>query len=805
MRYGHFDDQAREYVIETRHTPYPWINYLGNETMFSLISHQAGGYSFYQDARLRRLTRFQYNATPWDQSGRRLYINDAGEAWSAPRSGEPSEYEARHGLGYSRFRSVKHGLEVLQRFFVPLGYPVELEQVTLTNQTDQTKTLTVFSFREFCHPDAWEDQTNYQRTLSLAEVEVDGSAIYHLTEYRERRSHFTVFWVNQPIVGFDTDLETFTGPWQGLDQPQTVLAGRPGNSIASGWNAIGAHAIALDLDPGQSANLTFGLGYVENPAEAKWEAPGQVHKDRAKALMAAFNTQDQVNTAFDQLRHHWDQTLSHFQVSCQDLELQRMVNTWNQYQCVATFNLSRSASYFESGIGRGMGFRDSNQDLLGVVHLAPARARQRLLDLAATQLPDGSAYHQYQPLTKRGNDQVGSGFNDDPLWLIYATSAYLKETGDFAVLDQPVPFDHDPAQSAPLFEHLVRSYRHVVGNLGPHGLPLIGRADWNDCLNLNCHSTEAGESFQTTGAPFGPVAESVFIAGLFNLTVPDLVDLATRRGQSGLADEMKAAMTAMDQAITDHGWDGAFFRRAYDASGRVVGTMADAEGQVFLEPQGMCVMGGAGWLDGRAHRALDAVAEHLAGPHGLALVAPAFQSYQARLGETTSYPPGYKENGGIFCHANPWVIIAETMVGDTARALDYYRRVNPAVRESIGEVHRLEPYVYAQMIAGPEAPRHGEAKNSWLTGTAAWMFFAASQYLLGVRTGFDGLVIDPKVPASFGDYQVVRRFRGAEYRIKVVAPGGSGSLVVDGQPLSGSLVPLAPPGAVVDVAWTGNG
>lgn len=826
MRYGHFDDDAREYVITTPHTPYPWINYLGSEQFFSLLSHQSGGYSFYRDAKMRRLTRYRYNNIPADAGGRYFYINDGGDVWTPswmPVKAELDHFECRHGLGYSRITGERGGLSVETLFFVPLGENAEVQQVTLTNTSDAVKSVTLFSFVEFCLWNAQDDQTNYQRTLSIGEVEVEpfngtSSAIYHKTEYRERRDHYAVYAVNADAAGFDTDRDTFVGAYNSLGEAAVPFAGRSADSVASGWYPIGSHSLEITLEPGAATSYTFVLGYIENPVEEKWapadEAAGIkaqqiINKTRAHELLARFATTEQTDAAFDALVEHWTELLSGYSVTSGDDKLDRMVNIWNQYQCMVTFNMSRSASYFETGIGRGMGFRDSNQDLLGFVHLIPERARERILDIAATQFPDGSAYHQYQPLTKRGNDDIGSGFNDDPLWLILGVAAYLKETGDFAILDELVPFDNDESLAAPLFEHLTRSFTFTVNNLGPHGLPLIGRADWNDCLNLNCFSTTPGESFQTTENQSGGVAESVFIAAMFVHIGAEYAELAERRGMPDVAAAARAAIEQVRAATLTHGWDGEWFLRAYDFYGNKIGTDEKPEGKIWIEPQGFAVMAGIGTevpADGGpsvAERALDSVNTMLGTDHGLVLQYPAYQSYQIELGEVSTYPPGYKENGGIFCHNNPWVIIGETVVGNGARAFDYYKRIAPAYREDLSEVHKLEPYVYAQMIAGKEASRHGEAKNSWLTGTAAWNFVAVSQHLLGVRAGYDGLIVDPCIGPQVPEFTVRRRARGATYVITVHNGGGKGArLVVDGVPIEGNAIPYAPAGSTVLVEVT---
>jgi cellobiose phosphorylase len=805
MRFGHFDDARREYVITTPRTPYPWINYLGSDNFFGLISHQGGGYCFYRDARLRRLTRYRYNNAPTDVGGRYFYVRDGADFWSPsymPVKRELDFFECRHGLGYTTITGERNGVRVATTFFVPIGQTAEVHRVVVKNTGKAAKSVKLFSYLEFCLWNAYDDMTNYQRNFSTGEVEVVDSTIYHKTEYRERRNHFAFYSVNTPVVGFDTDRETFLGPYNGMHEPALVAKGESGNSIASGWAPIASHCLEVSLQPGEEKALVFVLGYVENPVAEKWERPGIVNKTRARALIDQFSTSAQADAALEKLRDHWTHLLASYQVDSPDEKLNRMANIWNPYQCMVTFNMSRSASYFETGIGRGMGFRDSNQDLLGFVHLVPARARERIIDIASTQFADGSAYHQYQPLTKRGNNDVGSGFNDDPLWLIFGVAAYIKETGDFDILKEMVPFDNDPKNIATLFEHLVRSFHHVTQNLGPHGLPLIGRADWNDCLNLNCFSETPDESFQTTGNRTGRTAESVFIAGMFVGVAPDYAYLAEHMGRADEAKRARGEAAAMERAVLKDGWDGEWFLRAYDFFGHKVGSKECEEGKIFIEPQGFCVMAGIGKDTGQARKALDSTKEFLDTKYGIVLLSPAYTRYHVELGEVSSYPPGYKENGGIFCHNNPWVVIAETVMGRGDRAFEYWKKITPAYLEDISEIHRMEPYVYAQMIAGKEAPRHGEAKNSWLTGTAAWTFVALSQHLLGVRADYEGLRVHPVISTDVPSFTVTRKWRGAEYVVRVKNTGGGSQapkLKVDGKPIAGDLVPFAPAGAHVVV------
>lgn len=806
MKYGYFDDAAKEYVITSYLTPWPWINYLGNKDFFSIISNSAGGYSFYRDARLRRITRYRYNNVPADDGGKYFYINDNGSVWSPgwkPVRADVEDYSCRHGMGYTRIGSEKNGLRADMLFFVPPGDTCEVQRITLSNNGRMPKHIHLFSFVEWCLWNALDDQTNFQRNFSTGEVEVEEGVIYHKTEYRERRNHYAFYSVNRQVAGFDTDREAFLGLYNGFDRPDTVFTGQPRNSIAHGWSPVASHCLIADLEPGEVKEYIFVLGYVENPDNEKFTAPGVINKARAKAMTERYDTLEKVDAAFAALTEYWERMLSVITLTHPDPRLERMVNIWNPYQCMATYNFSRSASFFESGIGRGMGFRDSNQDLAGYVQMIAPQARERIIDIASTQLPDGSAYHQYQPLTRRGNAEIGSNFNDDPLWLIFGVATYLKETGDWSILDENVPFDNNPDDAASLFEHLRRSFMHVVNNLGPHGLPLIGRADWNDCLNLNCFSMNPDESFQTTENKKGGVAESLFIAAMFVLYGTDFVTIARRRGETRMADEAARQIEEMVKAINAHGWDGEWFLRAYDYYGRKVGSRENDEGKIFIESQGMCIMAGIGLDDGRALKALTSVNRYLACEYGIVLNNPAFTKYMLNLGEISSYPGGYKENAGVFCHNNPWIIIAETLTGNGYRAFDYYKRITPAYLEEISDLHKTEPYVYSQMIAGKDAFRPGEAKNSWLTGTAAWCYYAVTQYILGIRPDYDGLIVDPCIPADWGGFTVKRRFRGAVYNIEVVNPErksrGVWEITVDGEKVDSCMLPLFPEGTEHDV------
>ena len=811
MKFGHFDDKNREYVITSPRTPYPWINYLGTQGFFSLISNTAGGYSFYKDARLRRITRYRYNNVPIDMGGRYFYIKDGDTIWNpgwSPVKTELDSYECRHGMGYTIITGKKNGLKAEATFFVPQNYDGEVQQLVLTNESNSTKTFKLWSFAEWCLWDAQDDCTNFQRNFSTGRVEVVGSTIYHKTEYRDRRDHFAFYTVNDAIDGYDTDRDSFIGLYNGFHNPQAVLDGKATNSFADGWSPIASHYKEITLAAGESKTLVFILGYVEMPVAEKFEADGKtINKVKSNEMIEKYNTPEKVAAGLAELRETWDKLLGILNVDTPDDKVNRMVNIWNQYQCMVTFNLSRSASYFESGIGRGMGFRDSNQDVLGFVHQIPDRARERIIDIASTQFPDGGCYHQYQPLTKKGNADIGGDFSDDPLWLILSVSAYIKETGDWSILDEMVPYNNDMSVAQPMLEHLKVSFYHIVNNLGPHGLPLAMRADWNDCINLSCYSDTPGESFQTYTNPkfkaeggYTKVAESAFVGALFTYAGPNYVQILNHLGKTDEAAKAQAEIDKMKKAMMDSAWDGDWFIRAYDAEGKKMGSKECEEGQIFIEPQGFAIMSD---IDAEASKkTLKAIDERLNTKYGLVLNNPAFTKYYIQYGEISTYPGGYKENAGIFTHNNAWIICAAAYSGEGDQAFKYYSEIAPAFTEDTSDIHKTEPYVYGQMIGGKDAgadigkqgDNFGQGKNSWLTGTAAWNMVAISQYILGIAADFDGLKIDPSIPHEWDGMKATRQFRGATYDITVKNPDhvckGVKSMTVDGKPVDGNVIPV---------------
>ncbi len=731
-----------------------------------------------------------------DSNGRYIYVKDGDSIWNPmwkPTCTELDKYECRQGLGYTKISGVKNGLEVSVLYFIPKDGRNEIWHVEVKNNTEEKKDVRIWGFIEWCLWDALDDMTNFQRNYSIGEVEIEKGTIFHKTEYRERRNHYAYFSTDAETSGYDTTLDAFVGIHNGLGNPKVISKGECTQSHAHGWLPVGVHQIDLELEPNESETFNFLLGYAENPDDNKFNEDRTIVKSEFAQVKQKFSSDSVILDSFNDLKEYWSKLLSSYQVKTPDPIVNRMVNIWNQYQCMVTFNMSRSASLFESGIGRGMGYRDSNQDILGFVHIIPSRARERILDIAATQLSDGSCYHQYQPLTKKGNSDAGSGFNDDPLWLLLSTAAYIKESGDSSILSEEIGFADLEDSKATLLDHLKISIDYTMNNRGPHGLPLIGHADWNDCLNLNCFSTQPGESFQLAGhGEKGDVAESVMIAGLFCKACEEMAGILRNENNSQKADKYLSKADEMRKVIYDQAWDGDWFLRAYDANGDKVGSKECEEGKIFIESQGWSILGGAGFNNGYAEKSLNSVKEHLATNNGIILQQPAYSKYYVNLGEVSSYPPGYKENAGIFTHNNTWIQIAETLLGRGEQAMEYYKSICPSNKEDQIDTYRAEPYVYSQMTSGKNAPTPGEGKNSWLTGTAAWSFVSISQYILGIRAEHHGFVIDPCIPKSWDKFEVVRKFRGVTYNITILNPDninkGVENLSIDGKVFKGNTV-----------------
>lgn len=768
VKYGYFDKENKEYVITRPDTPLPWINYLGSENYCALISNTAGGYSFHRDPKERRITRYRYNNVPMDRGGRYLYIRDnkSSNFWSV--SWQPvmklDKYECRHGLGYTVISAEYAGVSTKTTYFVPLGENLEIWALEIKTRDSRhtTRDLSLFPFVEFCLWDALNDMTDYQYNLNIGQTDYKDRIVYHLSRYRVSQDLLAFLaCTNATPKGFDTQRRDFMGNYGDFSAPRAVVEGKMNNSIACGWAPVGALIIPCKLKAGETKTFIFVLGFSEDIKEP----PKKVKK---------YGDRKVVEKELQKLKEYWDENLNKFSCRTSDPELDLMVNTWNQYQCRTTFNWSRSASYYESGIGRGMGFRDSNQDTLGFVHMIPGKVKERIKDLAATQLPDGSAYHQYSPLTKKANPS-NHRYSDDHLWLVFSTAGYLKETGDIDFMKEKVTFAGK--DSGTMYDHLKKAIRFSLKNIGPHGLPKILFADWNDCLNLD----------QGKGK-----AESVMVAQMLVGAANEMSKISLLLGKAKDAEKYKKIADKMKTVINKKSWDGEWYVRAYTDWQEPVGSKTCKEGKIYLETQAWAVLSGTADEE-RAKKCMDSVRKHLATEHGIMVMTPPYSKFYHQLGSIGVYPPGLKENGAIFCHPNPWAMIAECMLGRGERAYEYYRAILPAARNEIADLHKTEPYVYCQMIAGKAHKDFGEGKNSWLTGSACWNFVAVSQYILGIRPEYEGLRIDPCIPKEWKGFTVKRHFRGADYYITVRNPYGASkgvkSVTLDGKKLPSNLIP----------------
>ncbi|MBU0687717.1 MAG: glycosyl transferase [Candidatus Margulisbacteria bacterium] len=794
MRYGHFDTGNKEYVIEKPNTPLPWINYLGCEKYCALISNTAGGYSFYGDPRERRITRYRYDNVPFDQGGRYIYVRDekSGEFWSPtwqPTRTGLKKYSCRHGMGYTVIASENKEIATEATYFVPLGEDLEIWKVKVKNNSKKVRNLSLISYIEFCLWDAVGDASNFQRTWNIGQAHAEGNTIYHTTMYGNWMDILAYFHCSAKVSSYDTQRKEFLGNfgYNGLEAPDAVVNGKGSNSEAIGWAPIGSHCTKVTLKPGQEKTIIFVLGVAKD-------------KKHSALKIKKYATAAAVDAELKKLKKFWEEKLSIFSATTPDEEMNEFLNVWNQYQCMTTFNWSRFASYYEAGIGRGMGFRDSNQDTLGFGHMIPDKVRKRILDLASIQFADGSTYHQYSPITGKGDLW---GYSDDQLWLIYSTAHYLKETGDFTILEEKVPFAErtvaevavkghheylppdlqkkekaNPKKFGTLYQHLRLAIKYTWDNLGKHDLPKSGFADWNDCLNL-------------LGKKKG--AESVLV-GMMLVGAADLLsEIAHHIGEKKDQKSFLEVAEEMREQLNDVAWDGDWYKRAFDDKGKPVGSKECKEGKIYLETQAWAVFSNTADQK-RGRECMDAVHEKLATKYGIVLQQPAMRHFYPELGEISTYPPGLKENASIFCHPNPWAIIAETMLSHGERAFHYYKAILPSAQNDIAEIRKTEPYVYCQMVAGPDHPDFGEGKNSWLTGSASWNFVAAAEYILGIRPDYDGLIIDPCIPKGWNRFEVKRVFRDSTYIIEVSNPNkvsrGVKSILVDGEELVGNVVPV---------------
>jgi len=772
MKYGYFDEQADEYVVTRPDTPTPWINYIGSGQYGGIISNTGGGFSFHKDPQNRRVSRYRYNNVPMDRPGRYVYIRDAadGAYWNPgyqPSQTKLDSYHCRHGMGYTVLEGERKGITAVVTYFVPDGKDFEIWLVSVKNRTNVTKKLQIFSYAEFCYWDAILDQQNVDWVQQIVQGRYeDGLITWYPHMVRDRCSFFAT---GEKVSSFDTNLEAFIGRYHSESNPTAVEQGACSNSISYRTNGVGAFCIDVELDRGEEHELVFLLGYTENRRRLRKEIREYLSPVTAHEALARLNT-------------HWQKYVGKLHVDTPDRDMNLFVNMWNQYQCKTTFNWSRFVSLYQLGLGRGMGIRDSAQDTLGVMHTIPEEAKILIVKLMQCQFTDGRIYHLFFPLTGEGG--MGDApvkkfdwYSDDHLWLILSVNAYVKETGDFGILDSKVRYN-DKSTEATMWEHLEKALEFTYKHRGPHHIALAGRADWNDTLNLD------------TGKG---IAESVFTSMLFCRAAMEMIELSRHLGKTAAVEKFTTMFKDMKEAINRTCWDGEWYKRAFDDEGIPLGSKKNTYGKIFINSQSWAVLGAVATKE-YARKCLRSVGKYLNTKYGIVAMYPGYTKWDSAKGGITTYPPGAKENGGIFLHANPWVMIAEIMTGNGDKAFEYYKQILPAKRNEDADHFEVEPYVYPQNILGKEHPQFGIGRNSWLTGTAAWNMVASSQYILGIRAGYDGLIVDPCIPTDWKGFKAKRVFRGATYDIEVRNPDrvnkGVRKILVDG--VEQERIPLLP-------------
>ncbi|MFX1364480.1 MAG: GH36-type glycosyl hydrolase domain-containing protein [Promethearchaeota archaeon] len=749
MQYGYFDDSKKEYVITRPDTPLPWINYLSNSKYCAMISNTGGGYSFYIDPRDLRILRYRYNNLPIDRPGRYIYIKDTqtSEYWSPtwqPVMKSLDKYECRHGLGYTRFTSSYQEIHAEILYFIALEDDLEIWSLTVQNKSSERKVLKIFSYAEFCLWSAISDQRDLQyiQNVAVAKYDEKSKAIfYHLFDLS---TYIAFFSSNGNITSFDCDREAFIGEYRSESNPISVEKGKCADSQALGGNPIAATCNKIILDPNEVKNIIFLLGVTKE-------------KSQATQLIHKYEKFKNVENELLKIKEVWDKYLKRLLVETPDKDFNSIINIWNPYQCRVTFNWARYVSFYETGIGRGLGFRDSSQDTLAICHILPNKVRDRLIELAKNQFESGKVYHLFFPLTGEGGypdyvNPIMNFFGDDHLWLIFAVSNYLKETGDISILEENVKYVERSREN--LYEHLKRAIEFTNNNKGPHGFPLIGTADWNDTLQLHGPNKQA---------------ESVMVAMQYYKSLLDISEIAQEFNHKNDFIKYKNLADKVKENINKNAWDGKWYIRAYNDDGEVIGSQKNEEGKIFLNTQSWAVFSKVA-PEERAFQSMDSVRKYLNTDYGIKLLHPPYTKFYPKMGGISTFPPGLKENAGVFCHTNPWAEIAECILGRGDTAFEYYKKIAPTTKNKIAEIHKTEPYIYSQMITGNDHPKFGAAKNSWLTGTASWTLKAATDWILGIRPEFHGLMIDPCIPKIWNKFKVIRNFRNAVYDIEVLNP-----------------------------------
>ncbi len=796
MRFGHFDDEAREYVITRPDTPRSWSNYLGSRLYGGIITQNAGGYSFYRSGGTGRVLRMRFNGMPVDEPGRYLYLRDDanGDYWSASWQpvGKPlDQYSAkvRHGLGYSIFEADYAGIHSEMACFIPDGQAFEYWALKVTNTTDAPRTISAFSYAELANE--WNyrmDLENLQYSQYVVHATYENGMIHRYNSTRDASTDVWFGLAGADVVSFDTDRDAFLGAYRTQANPIAVERGECSGSQTVGDNSCSSLHTRLELAPGETREIIFCLG-IGAPDKSWSDDFGTLRPGRD--VMAEFANPERLEAELAKIRSEWAGALAPLQVATPDAELDSMVNVWHAYQTHMTFNWSRGVSLIEAGDRDGLGYRDTVQDMLAVTHAIPEHVRERLDLILTGQTAEGGALPLVKPLTHNPGHEptppIEKYRSDDALWLPITVANFVYETGDVDYLDTTLPYaDHG---SATVFEHLTQALTFSLAHRGTNGLVQGLQADWNDCIQ------------------FGTTGESMFSTFLLANGLRVVRELAEHTGREEAAAWAGAELEALEPVL-EGAWDGEWYIRGISATGAKLGSHLADEGKIYLEPNVWAAISGVVPRD-RAVGAMDSVHARLASEHGVALCDPPHTHPIPGIGlSLLVFPPGHKENGGIFCHANSWTIVAEGILGRGERAYDYYRSYLPARYNDHAEIHQVEPYVYCQFTHGPTSPRFGQARNPWLTGTASWSYIGVTQYILGIRPELEGLRIDPCLPTTWDGYQVARRFRGLNLTIKVTNPAhvstGVAGVTVNGIPVDlsdddarGALVPV---GALADGA-----
>jgi len=795
MNYGYFDDQKKEYVITRPDTPKSWSNYLGDTTYGAIITNNAGGYSFYKSGGMGRFMRMRFNSIPNDQPGRTIYFHDldSKDFWSnawQPVGKALEEYESscRHGTAYSVINSKYKGIETETTYFVPLGRSHEIWKVRVSNQSKKRRNLRAFSYVEYAGSwNAIDDLLNIQYVQYTAKMEVIDGIIDHGTNVniphmpdnfkeKDQGRHTFQAMSGLELVGYDTDREAFLGPYRTYSDPLTVEHGEPTNSLGYGDNPCGSLCGNLTLEAGETREFLILMGIGKAGEEGK-------------AAVKEFSDMKKVDVELEALKKHWHSMMAGLSAETPDPELNSTINTWGIYNALITFNWSRAASLIYSGIDRdGYGYRDTVQDLMGILHVIPEEAGRRLELMISGQVSTGGAMPVVYPVSHKPGSEPETDpseyRSDDSLWLFNAIPAYVKETGDTNFYKKVIPYA-DKGKDTVLM-HLRRAIEFSLERSGRHGLPFGLKADWNDCLK------------------FGNDGESVFVAMQLRLALKEYKEISQLMGEAEESSWANEELQKLDSNLQKHAWDGDWFMRGYRVDGMKFGSSESPEGKIFLNPQAWSVISGAATPE-QAEVAMKQVGEQLFTDYGIRVCAPAYTSSDYNIVRAMLMNPGQKENGGIFVHTQGWAVMAESMLGHGNKAYKYLRAYMPAAYNQKAEIREIEPYVVCQSTHGPESPRYGASRLPWLSGSATWTYYAISHYILGIRPEYEGITINPCIPSEWEGFSATRHFRGKILKINIANPGrverGVKSLVVNGKELSNPFIKfeLLTPETLVEV------